>query len=266
MVGQYDRQTKEYVFRAANGEPPPEFGVYLSEFAHMYRAALDNLLWQLVLLRGATPSRVTQFPIYEEESQFNGESDPKRINAFTQTEGVLPEDFALIEMVQPFKDRAHAPGPAKADRYAAWHPLALLAHLNNIDKHRFMHVGFAAVAPLDVNRLGVEVPAILADTGRYGLYRTPSRNVPSFGEPVALDGSIEPDFTWSYTVGGDDPAEIARVRGVKPVAGLEPKMEMKPAPTLDVSFSDRERPMTINDLIDIGTAVTEVVDLFRSAF
>jgi len=95
MVGQHDPQTGDYVVRVEGDPPPPEWGIPISEFAHALRTALDNLLWQLILARGGKPvSRVTQFPIYEEETKFNGKPKSRKGSWATEadrlTDGIFP--------------------------------------------------------------------------------------------------------------------------------------------------------------------------------
>ena len=65
IVGEFERDTSEYVFRVNCKPPDPRLGIIVSEFGHHLRATLDNLVWQLVLRRGGIPHRKTQFPIYE---------------------------------------------------------------------------------------------------------------------------------------------------------------------------------------------------------
>ena len=65
VVGEFDTAAGDYVFRV-NEEPPLAWGISIGELAHALRGALDNLLWQLVLARGGTPTRATQWPIYED--------------------------------------------------------------------------------------------------------------------------------------------------------------------------------------------------------
>src|SRR5919198_5967908 len=125
VIGEFERDTSEYVFRVNCDPPDPRLGVIVSEFCHHLRATLDNLLWQLVLLRGGSPTRLSQFPIYERRERYESSQWMLR--------GVSADDRALIEAYQPFQH-----GKSAADTY-----MARLAWLNNMDKHRFVHIGCA---------------------------------------------------------------------------------------------------------------------------
>ena len=55
IVGHYEPQTGDYVFRVDGEVPPLDAGLAVSVFAHLLRSSLDNLLWQLILARGGKP-------------------------------------------------------------------------------------------------------------------------------------------------------------------------------------------------------------------
>jgi hypothetical protein len=61
----------------------------------------------------------------------------------------------------------------------------------------------------------------------------------------------------------DDRTEVGRTAGID-----EPQsaVEVYPPLTLEVSLSDRERPMTIFHFVDMLQMVRSVVDEFRHAF
>lgn len=126
--------------------------------------------------------------------------------------------------------------------------MALLNHLNNVDKHRYLHPGFAGVAiQLPHDAIG-RIPIIL---GRpFAMYVPPGVGFTAVGMgiPQSPDGSVVADKGWSFRGSDNDPTEIARVLDITIKPGAEPKMEMQPPPILEVSFSDRERPVTIFDL------------------
>ena len=278
VVGKYETSSGDYVFRVA-GEPPPlNAGVEVSVLAHLFRSSLDNALWQLILRRGGTPRttfgpkgsglRPTQFPIYEDKADFDGK-------AKADTHGVLPVDFAVIERAQPFKS-----GP----NLARWHPLALLGHLNNVDKHRYVHPSFAGgviqrvIQPVPgAKGIPIGRPYLVAAAGVIRALRdAPKPRYPGQmieaplmdGLLVAVceDGSVVGEDGLSFLGSDDDPTEIARVLRIKIAPGREPKMEMKPSALLDISFSDRERPVTIRDLEDIRAEVRGIAAAFGEAF
>jgi hypothetical protein len=120
IAGPFEPDTSEYVFRFAGKLPDPRIGLIVGEFGHHLRAALDNLVWQLVLLRGGTPNRDSQFPIYASKQAYEGDRGAPRM-----LRGVIADDRAAIESIQPFQEGDRAQGSS----------LALLAWLNNVDKH-----------------------------------------------------------------------------------------------------------------------------------
>jgi hypothetical protein len=102
--------------------PDPQWAILVSEFVHHLRAALDNLIWQLVLLNEAEPWDRNQFPVYTKRAP-----GPRRMDDMLR--GVSAEHRAVIEDLQPYK----LPGsPIKR-------ALARLVELSNIDKHRSLH-------------------------------------------------------------------------------------------------------------------------------
>jgi hypothetical protein len=103
--------------------PDPRWGVRVGEFLHDLRSALDNLVWQLVLLNGETPWEKNQFPIYTYA--------PERQRMDERLRGLRADHRAQIEELQPY------PGPHVHRQIKA--ALVWLALLTNIDKHRFMH-------------------------------------------------------------------------------------------------------------------------------
>ncbi len=127
LRGEYRPTRHEYVYIAEMGDPPPlRFGIILGDCVHNLRSSLDVLMWQLVLLRGGTPSRRTQFPIFVRRASY-------RTRAPAMIEGVHRRDRGALERLQPFyNSRGRLPAGA--------HPLAMLARLSNADKHRLVHM------------------------------------------------------------------------------------------------------------------------------
>ena len=60
ILGYSDRRTSEYVFHVSRDPPDTRIGLIVAELSHHLRATLDNLLWQLVLLRGGNATGKTQ--------------------------------------------------------------------------------------------------------------------------------------------------------------------------------------------------------------
>lgn len=258
VIGEFESETSEYVFRVTGDPPPFEWGLTVGEFAHCLRSGLDNLLWQVILARGGTPKdKVTQFPIFEHETPY----DTGKAQRWTK--GVSVDDWAFIEAAQPWHE-----GPA----WNARHPLAMLADLNNVDKHRFVHVAYAAI--------GLAWPSRPIGPARIPLYRGLSALIQE--ATGVTTGVIVPDLTGiPHPVPVRDIADVDRVRFVTGAdrddrtellrasiipSGPHPEMKMEPRPTLDVSLSNAEQPMTLTDLGFIRDRVHEVVDHFRRLF
>ncbi len=274
VVGEFDTAAGDYVFHV-HEEPPLAWGISIGEFAHALRGALDNLLWQLVLTRGGTPTKMTQWPIYEDETKSLMKTRSGRTKIEAQTNGILGEDFTFIEGCQPYK---------MGRNLVRWHPFALLGHLNDVDKHRFIHAAFAGAAMVPAGGLYAGRPflqvraadafirsgALSPVPGRVdafgnGTYEFNFPRAGTSGPKFPLDGSITSRLgnihSYSFEGSDDDPTEVCRAFGVSPNIP-DAKVEMEPGFLLDISFSDRERPMTIFDLRDIRAAVQEVVDRF----
>ncbi len=282
VVHHYNADQTSYVFRVEGELPPLALGITIGEFAHALRSALDNLLWQLILARDGTPVEgVTQFPINEDEADFEGKPRRKGLwatEADRLTDGVLPEYRTFIKSAQPFNTGTNC--YRRAD--PAWDELAMLAHVNNVDKHRFVHAAFAAaavpLAPSDdliVNLPAMQSTFLIQQTpGTSGSLRPVFPNARLFDVERLVGG-------WPWTIRAtpqtgilgivapspnpDDPAEIARIAGVFS-SFPQPNMQVYPPLTLEISLSDRERPMTIFDFEDILAKVERIVDHFRPAF
>ena len=107
---------------ASTSEPPlEELALIFSDILGNLRSTLDYLVWQLVLLGGRKPGRQTAFPVVKREKDW-------RVQGGAALQGVPEEWAALIEAMQPFQ---------RFDR-PDLHPLAILEHVNNLTKHRFL--------------------------------------------------------------------------------------------------------------------------------
>lgn len=259
VIGEFDPQTSDYVFRVG-GEPPPlGWGVLVGEVVHNLRSALDNLLWQLVISRGKRPSTQTQFPIYEHVTVKKRKPEgivavPVADEVARLVQGVRKEDRAFIEAAQPYHD----------GECATRHPLALLGYLNNFDKHRIVQPFFSC---LTVDIPG-EPPLPIYDGVMPFLQRAlnrgaSTRHVQGFSVMPILNEDAGEDRGVELNSGlrRNDRTEIMRVH-LAPT-GPNPKVEMNPRPTLTVAVGDTERPVLFSDLWAIGSRVQEIHDRFR---
>ncbi len=107
--------------------PPAHLSVVIGDIVNNLRSSLDHLAWQLVIANGGTPRTsppTTQFPLHGSRTMSNG-----KLRKIEVAGGVAPKALAVVESLQPYH-RVQDPGK---------HPLALLAELSNIDKHRTLH-------------------------------------------------------------------------------------------------------------------------------
>ncbi|MBD8205180.1 hypothetical protein IFU08_09310 [Microbacterium sp. CFBP 8790] len=176
---------RSYTVTAHVPSPPLSIAVMFGEVLHNLRSCLDHVARLLVLAAGGTPvdkpPRATSFPILLD-------APSRSLGVFP---GIRPEALEAIESLQPYRS-------AEGER----HPLWRLSILNNIDKHRLLHVtslsgagGVAFVpAPLDPEasttqeqrrhtvRLLPEQPQVFLATAA------------EMHDPAAMAG------LWSYTV------------------------------------------------------------------
>ena len=105
---------------------PHEWGTVIGDCLHNMRSALDHLVYALA--GSAARNARTEFPIFVDRDQFR--SKQGRL-----LRGVADDAVTVIKWVQPYRWGARA----------SIHPLWILHELNNIDKHRLLHVTGAAM-------------------------------------------------------------------------------------------------------------------------
>ena len=132
---EYDPKTGWHTVRwLALREPPVErLGLVFGDMVSNLRATLDYLVWQLVLVSGKRPGRRTGFPVVRREKDWE-------VQSRTALRGVERRWVDEIEARQPYH---------RTDRPSV-HPLAILDHVNNLNKHRFL-----PAAVLSVQQLGL---------------------------------------------------------------------------------------------------------------
>jgi hypothetical protein len=136
VTGKFNAERLEYVFKVGHVEPinADRWAVFLGDFLFNLRSALDQLVYQLHVLRydGQTvPEKVeadSAFPIHVKWVH------PNDISRRREIVNLKDHHRALIEKLQPY----HAP---KLDGYEfIRRSLGQLHTLNVIDKHRRLHV------------------------------------------------------------------------------------------------------------------------------
>lgn len=146
-VTKFDPETGEKVLslRILKHPKNPEWGLILGDVIHNLRAALDHLVWQLVILNGEKPRRQNAFPIIGTKSEYwevsKGHSESVRDY---RLRGVAEDHRAFIDIVQPF---IAGDDPQTALVHLSW--------LSNTDKHRVIHGGFVLTEEPSLDMLDV---------------------------------------------------------------------------------------------------------------
>lgn len=137
-------QRTQYTYRAkVRTWPPARLSIVLSDCIHNLRASLDHLVYQLAGRPEGKEARQVAFPIFDDSAEYSKAVDKRLF-------GVSAKARALIERLQPYNARnaAFSFGPP---------PLLVLYHLSNFDKHRDIHLIWAASRSASVK---VEEPPI----------------------------------------------------------------------------------------------------------
>jgi hypothetical protein len=128
--------------------------------------------------------------------------------------------------------------------------LALLAWLNNVDKHRFLHIGCIIPTSLPIP---VYFNAEDFSSGQFPWYARPVQHIAEISY-----------VRYSPFIGSDDRAELARV-GVVP-SGPNPEVKMQGELRIDVVLSDPQVALLLDDLSIMRDMVGGIVDTFRPRF
>jgi hypothetical protein len=143
LRGSYDEATHAWEERLhILRQPPLKLGVIVGDYVHNLRSALDQLVWQLVLLAGAEPARRNQMPIEDTPDKFAR-------NAKRMLNGVSAGHRATLERAQPY----HA-----AAELLTEHPLRVLRELSNVDKHQVVHPAYSFLGDADPPTLSPQPP------------------------------------------------------------------------------------------------------------
>jgi hypothetical protein len=122
----------------------PEISAIAGDFFSNIRAALDYIVWQLVLNNPpAEPGPNNQFPITNSAKGFSDQVDRKRLRG-------VPEDaIKIIEALQPYHEHNN--------------PLGILNRLVNIDKHQTLNVVAVVADNTEVISQSGEFAFVLGD-------------------------------------------------------------------------------------------------------
>ena len=106
-------------------DPPLEqFALVYGDMLYNLRACLDYIVWQLVEVNGVTPTKFTSFPCVRDSVNWASAVGSNLM-------GVDPAWISEIARLQPFD-------PSHAGKRPEIHPLAVLDHVNNLNKHRLL--------------------------------------------------------------------------------------------------------------------------------
>jgi hypothetical protein len=122
-------------------QPPLAWSVFVGDFVHNLRSALDHLAWQLVVVSNAKPSHRTQFPIFT-----------------TEPVGGAPLakwESMVVGMNDPILKCVRQVQPYTAGSGAKETGLAILNRLSNEDKHRLPLARVTAVARHTTGSIGL---------------------------------------------------------------------------------------------------------------
>lgn len=203
-------------------QPPPLLGLVAGEVAHQARSCLDLALYHL---SDASPAdrRHLQFPIGTSLQGY------RRADQRGMLVGVGPRHRAVVERHQPYERIPSAPGRD---------PLAILADLNNTDKHRVLPTVGAAVQ--------VSCVPVRAKPGTTAIVRKP---IPGgvitvrFGPGVVFNASATADVRTVIDIAGlrveplhggviaEDGAPVARLT-LPPSANVQ----VQPQATFAIQF------------------------------
>ena len=128
IVMTLESDNREHVYRAYDLETiPPDWSFRFGTILHHLRATLDNLAYQFALrVQDPLPDKIERgimFPIQTTEAGFE--------NVRWRLNGVESDVFDFMRDEQPFRKVPASPGSD---------PLTWLETLNNIDKHRRVHL------------------------------------------------------------------------------------------------------------------------------
>jgi hypothetical protein len=202
-----DMQHSRYVVRVEVDVPiPPELSLIAGDFIQNLRAALDHLVWQLVIANGQRPDTGNAFPIHSQK--------PTRKNRGLerwrrQTRGLHPAADYWIDQIQPYR---RPNGPSRD-------PMTILARLSNEDKHRVVLSSVASVPHPDTAEPRMNITPI-SDVGPIKSYELEARKPLESGD-VLLEAAIEiTGPNPNIHLDGELPLEVAFGQVLIPVEGL----------------------------------------------
>jgi hypothetical protein len=137
-------------------QPPRRWAAIAGDFIQNTRAALDHLVWALVVHNGEKPERQNQFPILDEEP-----ATKRALQAWDRSlAGVSEQARERIALAQPYQ----RPDDPKH------HVLYGLREMSNTDKHRTLLVTATSIPEHTTPTLKFRGVQDIGELGRYGVH------------------------------------------------------------------------------------------------
>lgn len=189
LTVQPDAALSVYRITVHHTPPPLELAAIVGDVLHNLRSALDHLARQLVLAHGGVPvdgggGGTTTFPITSPEFDPARRRGPVKVAG-----GIAPAALQLLESLQ-------------ADQQAApdQDPLWLLHHLNNIDKHRTLHLTAFTGTSSVAFRADGDQETITDATSQYDVRLDLNSEQLIYVEPAGFCDEVMPFGQFSTTV------------------------------------------------------------------
>lgn len=112
---------------------PTSWVAVIGDIFSNLRAALDHAVYELTVWEQSAPLDKTEFPIFEDKTVFSevkNNGQPTNRSGLYKMRGLSQKTQAVIEAMQPFNIRKQGQIPL----------LAILHEMNNVDKHREVHL------------------------------------------------------------------------------------------------------------------------------
>lgn len=126
-------ESEAFVYRIKiHKHPPRGWSAVIGDAIHNMRAAMDVLVWQLILANGKDPTRASYFPVAKSAGDC-------RNNLKTKTKGVSPKALELLMATEPFVG-------------GKGNDLWLINELDIRDKHRLLVPVFTQLPAISINQ------------------------------------------------------------------------------------------------------------------
>ena len=163
-------------------EIPLYWGIALGDVVHNIRSALDNLVYQLVLLAGAEPHGIHQFPITDHPNEWITKVEyPPECRKLGALDFIDPRYVAFIKSLQPYEPATGIP------------MLAVIRRFSNTDKHRLIHAARASLTASPKLEAFLGIPATIFSP----TYKRPGTPVEDGAEIARFKTSTDLRLTWN---------------------------------------------------------------------